>query len=164
MKVTLFELHEAMELNISQFDSTSTHGGDRSPQTAGSQSHTSSKKVSNPFFENSSYFPSNTSNVDQQQGFSENTGNVGISTLRDVSFRQSYGRQLNDALSWLLTFSSTNDIADLHQAWEIYQQIFKKIKVQISCLKKIELRHVSPELSHASNLSLAVPGTYIPGI
>jgi phosphatidylinositol kinase/protein kinase (PI-3 family) len=44
------------------------------------------------------------------------------------------------------------------QAWEIYQQIFKKIKAQIANLKKLELHHVSPALTSACDLSLAVPG------
>ena len=89
-------------------------------------------------------------------------GKVGVATLRDVSFRQSYGRDLDEALFRLQTFASTAIIGDLHQAWEIYQQIFKKIKAQISSLKVVELHHVSPALLQARQLSLAVPGTYTP--
>ena len=94
--------------------------------------------------------------------YTQDFGKVGVATLRDVSFRQSYGRDLDEALFRLQTFASTAIIGDLHQAWEIYQQIFKKIKAQISSLKVVELHHVSPALLQARQLSLAVPGTYTP--
>lgn len=163
MKITLFAMHEAMEVNISNMDSSSTSGGSGSGAGGPGVSEKSPKnEVSMKRKKEINIHDSSFLSI-PEQGFSENAGNVGISTLRDISFRQSYGRQLNDALIWLVTFSRTDNLADLHQAWEIYQQIFKKIKAQIGCLKKIELHHVSPELMNAVNLSLAVPGTYAPG-
>lgn len=98
------------------------------------------------------------------QGFSENMGKIGKTSLRDISFRLSHERQLSEAQGWLELFRSTGRTADLHQAWEIYQIVFKKIKAQISIFikNKMELPHVSPALTHAVNLQLAVPGTYKP--
>ena len=40
--------------------------------------------------------------------------------------------------------------------------MFKKIEKQTMNLKKVELHHVSPALTSAYQLSLAVPGTYSP--
>ena len=97
-----------------------------------------------------------------QVGFSEELGQVGHTTLRDVSFRHSYGRPLAEALDWLEMFRKSRRTTDLHQAWEIYQIVFKRIKAQIKSFKKVELHHVSPALISAIGLRLAVPGTYKP--
>lgn len=97
-----------------------------------------------------------------EEGFSEGIGKIGNTTLRDISFRHNYSQSLYEAQCWLEQYKKTERTADLHQAWEIYQLLFKKIKVQISTLKKIELEHISPALTKASNLSLAIPGSYRP--
>jgi FKBP12-rapamycin complex-associated protein len=94
------------------------------------------------------------------EGFSESIGKIGRTTLRDISFRHSYCKSLSNAQLWLEQFRITGRTTDLHQAWEIYQQIFKKIKVQISNLKKLELHHVSPALTTATDLILSVPGSH----
>lgn len=96
------------------------------------------------------------------EGFSESVGKVSHTTLRDISFRQSYGRQLGEAQLWLYAFKQSRDLAHLHQAWEVYQQVFKRIKAQIKTFDAVELHHVSPALTNAVNLRLAVPGTYKP--
>jgi FKBP12-rapamycin complex-associated protein len=96
------------------------------------------------------------------EGFTEGLGKIGFISLRDVSFRHAFGKNLQDALFWLEQFRSSGRTVDLHQAWEIYQSVFKKIKNQIVSLKKLELDHVSPALTLAINLSLVVPGTYRP--
>lgn len=98
----------------------------------------------------------------RHEGFSEGFGKIGSTSLREVSFRHNYGKCLCDAQFWLDQYRSSGRTVDLHQAWEVYQSIFKKIKAQIGNLKKIELQHVSPSLTSAHNLSLAVPGTYKP--
>ena len=98
----------------------------------------------------------------KHEGFSEGFGKIGSTSLREISFRHNYGKSLLDAQFWLDQFRTSGKTVDLHQAWEVYQSIFKKIKAQIGNLKKIELHHVSPALTAAHNLSLAVPGTYKP--
>jgi len=97
------------------------------------------------------------------EGFAEGIGKIGHITLRDISFRHCYSKPLNDAYQWLEQFKRTNRVVDLHQAWDIYHQLFKKIKIQINSLKKLELHHVSPALTNANDLSLIIPGTYKPG-
>lgn len=50
----------------------------------------------------------------------------------------------------------------MHQAWDIYYIVFKKLESQIKTFQKFLLSHVSPELANAVDLKLAVPGTYQP--
>lgn len=49
------------------------------------------------------------------EGFSESIGKIGRSTLRDVSFRHSYGKALSEAYEWLELFRTTGKTCDLHQ-------------------------------------------------
>lgn len=95
-------------------------------------------------------------------GFPDGTGKIGRSCLRDISFRNSYDRYLTEAQDWLIKFKRSGRTTDLHQAWDIYQFLFKRLKMQILNFKKakVELPHVSPGLTNALNLELAVPGTY----
>ena len=81
-------------------------------------------------------------------------------SLRDISFRHSYGRNLQMAGEWLRRFCQTREVIFLHQAWDLYQKVFKQISGQIKDFLKLELHHVSPALTRATNLRLAVPGTY----
>ena len=81
-------------------------------------------------------------------------------SLRDISFRHSYGRSLQMAGEWLGRFCQTREVVYLHQSWDLYQKVFKQISNQIKDFLKLELRHVSPALTRAKNLRLAVPGTY----
>lgn len=94
--------------------------------------------------------------------FSEDMGKIGFCTLRDISFRQCYGRELEEGRCWLDKYRLSRSTADLHQAWEVYQGMFKKITAQLKTFQKLELKHVSAALTTAKNLSLAVPGTYKP--
>lgn len=100
----------------------------------------------------------------KEEGFSDGIGKIGRTSLRDISFRNSYERQLQEAQDWLNLFIKSGRTTDLHQSWEIYQQVFKKIKLQLSNFKKakVELSHVSNALTNALDLQLAVPGTYNP--
>jgi serine/threonine-protein kinase mTOR len=82
------------------------------------------------------------------------------SSLRDISFHHSFGRDLSMANYWLKKFCETREIIHLHQAWELYHKVFRQISTQLKSFKKLELRHVSPALTEAKNLGLAVPGTY----
>jgi FKBP12-rapamycin complex-associated protein len=61
---------------------------------------------------------------------------------------------------WLGRFCQTREVVFLHQALDLYQKVFKQISAQIKDFLKLELRHVSPALTRATNLRLAVPGTY----
>lgn len=87
----------------------------------------------------------------------------GPETLREVSFQNSFGRDLNSAFEWVLSYRRTKDISKLNQAWDIYYNVFRRINRQLPTLQTLDLKYVSPKLLEARNLSLAVPGTYEPG-
>ncbi|KAF2210767.1 hypothetical protein CERZMDRAFT_99368 [Cercospora zeae-maydis SCOH1-5] len=87
----------------------------------------------------------------------------GPETLREISFIQSFGRDLNEARDWCEAYKSTKEIGDLNQAWDLYYGVFKRIARQLPQLMSLELQYVSPELKNAHDLDLAVPGTYVVG-
>ncbi|KAI6821042.1 TOR1 phosphatidylinositol 3-kinase [Hortaea werneckii] len=87
----------------------------------------------------------------------------GPETLREISFIQSFGRDLAEARDWCEAYKSTNEIGDVNQAWDLYYGVFKRIARQLPQLMSLELQYVSPELKNARNLKLAVPGTYQSG-
>ncbi|KAF2425315.1 FAT-domain-containing protein [Tothia fuscella] len=87
----------------------------------------------------------------------------GPETLREISFIQSFGRELQEARDWCQTYRSTREIGDLNQAWDLYYQVFRKIARQLPSLMTLEMQYVSPKLKTLSGLELAVPGTYESG-
>ncbi|CCE63837.1 hypothetical protein TPHA_0F03570 [Tetrapisispora phaffii CBS 4417] len=87
----------------------------------------------------------------------------GPETLREISFQNSFGRDLNDAYEWVMNYKRSKDISNLNQAWDIYYNIFRRISRQLPQLQVLELQHVSPKLLAARDLELAVPGTYQAG-
>ncbi len=48
--------------------------------------------------------------------------------------------------------------SDLNRAWDLYYHVFRRINKQLPQLTTLELQYVSPNLLHANNLQLAVPG------
>ena len=100
--------------------------------------------------------------VNDEIGFAEGSGKIGFTTLRDISFRQSFGRQLAAAKDRLDQFRETGLLATLHELWEIYFDVIRCTEVSINAQKKVQLSHVSRELTSSRNLMLCVPGTYIP--
>lgn len=87
----------------------------------------------------------------------------GPETLREISFAQTFGRDLQEAREWCLTYQNSGDVGDLNQAWDLYYQVFRRIARQLPQLNNLELAYVSPRLQHAVDLDLAVPGTYHSG-
>ncbi|KAI1004105.1 Serine/threonine-protein kinase [Podosphaera aphanis] len=87
----------------------------------------------------------------------------GPETLREISFAQTFGRDLQEAREWCATYRKTSDVGDINQAWDLYYQVFRRIARQLPQLNNLELAYVSPNLLHARNLDLAVPGTYTSG-
>lgn len=87
----------------------------------------------------------------------------GPETLREISFIQSFGRELHEAHDWCKKYKHSGDIGDLNQAWDVYYQIFKKISRQMPQLVTLELQYVAPKLKKATDLELAIPGTYHSG-
>lgn len=87
----------------------------------------------------------------------------GPETLREISFAQTFGRDLQEAREWCYTYKTTGDVGDLNHAWDLYYQVFRRIARQLPQLTNLELAYVSPRLLHARDLDLAVPGTYQSG-
>jgi FKBP12-rapamycin complex-associated protein len=86
----------------------------------------------------------------------------GPETLREISFQNTFGRDLANAFDWVLSFRRSKDISKLNQAWDIYYNVFRRINRQLPQLQTLELQYVSPKLLAAHDLDLAVPGTYEP--
>ena len=85
----------------------------------------------------------------------------GPSTLREVGFLQSYGRDLAEAREWCERWQWTRYESDLNAAWDLYCTVFRRINKQLSALAELELQYVSPMLLHAEGLELAMPGTWM---
>jgi FKBP12-rapamycin complex-associated protein len=87
--------------------------------------------------------------------------NKGPTTLKEIGFIQSYGRDLAEASEWCAKYSKTGNDSDLNQAWDLYCNVFRKINKQLQSTTDLELQYVSPKLLSACNLELAMPGTYL---
>ena len=92
----------------------------------------------------------------------------GPETMREASFQQAFGQDLERAHEHCQRYRGLVGRADLaraelHAAWDIYYHVFRRISKQIAKLTLLELQHVSPKLLEAKDLELAVPGTYQAG-
>jgi FKBP12-rapamycin complex-associated protein len=88
---------------------------------------------------------------------------AGPQTLREISFAQTFGRDLQEAREWCFAYRQSGDIGEINSAWDLYYQVFRRIARQLPQLNNLELAYVSPKLLEAKNLDLAVPGTYQSG-
>lgn len=88
----------------------------------------------------------------------------GPETLREISFAQTFGRDLSEAREWCRQYEQSRDVADLNQAWDLYYQVFRRIGRQLPQMTSLELTYCSPKLLAAKDLDLAVPGTYRSGL
>lgn len=86
----------------------------------------------------------------------------GAQSLKEMSFQQAYGRDLQQAHDWCQQFQRTGNTKDLTQAWDLYYLVFKRIAKQLPLLTSLELKYVSPKLEICHDLELAVPGSYVP--
>lgn len=86
----------------------------------------------------------------------------GAQSLKEMSFQQAYGRDLQQAHDWCKQFQKTGNTKDLTQAWDLYYLVFKRIAKQLPLLTSLELKYVSPKLEFCHDLELAVPGSYVP--
>ena len=62
---------------------------------------------------------------------------------------QAYGRELAEAADWCKKYESSRKESDLHQAWDLYYHVFKKINKQLPSLTVLELQYVAPALVRA---------------
>ncbi|KAK4703758.1 serine/threonine-protein kinase mTOR, partial [Phenoliferia sp. Uapishka_3] len=84
----------------------------------------------------------------------------GAETLREISFQQTFGRDLQDARESCRRYRQYSEINDLNHAWDLYYQVFRKINKTLPTLIVLELNYVSPKLLAVKELDLAIPGTY----
>lgn len=87
----------------------------------------------------------------------------GPETLREISFVQTFGRDLTEAREWCRQYEVSHDVNDLNQAWDLYYQVYRRIYRQLPQMTSLELTYCSPKLMEAKDLDLAVPGTYKSG-
>jgi FKBP12-rapamycin complex-associated protein len=89
----------------------------------------------------------------------------GPETLRETSFAQTYGRDLNEARECSRRYRQYSEITDLNQAWDLYYHVFRRITKQLPATNSVQLdlQYVSPKLLSLRDLELAVPGTYQSG-
>lgn len=59
---------------------------------------------------------------------------------------QAYGRELSEAYEWLSKFRVSRKEAELHQAWDLYYHVFKRINKQLHSMTTLELQYVAPAL------------------
>lgn len=62
---------------------------------------------------------------------------------------QAYGRELDEAHEWCLKYKLSRKEAELHQAWDLYYHVFKRINKQLPSLTTLELQYVAPALVRA---------------
>ena len=89
----------------------------------------------------------------------------GPETLRETSFAQTHGRDLNEAREYVRRYRQYGEISDLNQAWDLYYHVFKRITKQLPASNSVQLalQYVSPKLLALRDLELAVPGSYVSG-
>lgn len=68
---------------------------------------------------------------------------------------QAYGRELNEAYDWCFKYRHSRKEAELHQAWDLYYHVFKRINKQLPSLTVLEVQYVAPALvrAHVSELA-----------
>ncbi|WFD00567.1 non-specific serine/threonine protein kinase [Malassezia yamatoensis] len=89
----------------------------------------------------------------------------GPETLRETSFAQTHGRDLNEAHEYVRRYRQFGEISDLNQAWDLYYHVFKRITKQLPASNSVQLalQYVSPKLLALRDLELAIPGSYVSG-
>ncbi|GJQ08825.1 hypothetical protein GpartN1_g616.t1 [Galdieria partita] len=87
---------------------------------------------------------------------------TGPETAREAAFIKEFGRDLAEAAEWCRRFKASGKESDMNQAWDLYYHVFRRINKQLPSMTSLDLAHVSPKLLRASNLELAIPGTYSP--
>ncbi|KAI9341687.1 FAT domain-containing protein [Obelidium mucronatum] len=87
----------------------------------------------------------------------------GPETEREKAFNDAYSVELKDAWEWCNRYKKTRNEKDLRFAWDLYYAVFQRLEKQLEHLKRLDLESSSPKLFAATNLELAVPGTYRSG-
>ncbi|XP_075980092.1 serine/threonine-protein kinase mTor-like isoform X2 [Anticarsia gemmatalis] len=83
-------------------------------------------------------------------------------TLKEVSFLQMYGRDLQEARRWCELYKESGENRYLNEAWDLYYHVVRRIASQFRSLTSLELQYVSKRLHTCKDFELAVPGSYVP--
>lgn len=62
---------------------------------------------------------------------------------------QAYGRELQEAWECTEKYKQTRKETELHQAWDQYYHVFRRINKQLPTLTVLELQYVAPALVRA---------------
>ncbi|EGD80484.1 hypothetical protein PTSG_11127 [Salpingoeca rosetta] len=81
-------------------------------------------------------------------------------TPREAAFRHSLGHKLDQALRFLERFRQTGNECDLHGAWGLYYEAYRRITKMTSRLRSIDLASAAPLLTRRQNFDMVVPGMY----
>lgn len=81
-------------------------------------------------------------------------------SLSEIAFHQNFGAEIASAGTWLEHYSKTKEDICLHQAFDIYYQLYRKINTKLENLKTVHLENVSPKLLQTKNCEISVPGLY----
>ena len=81
-------------------------------------------------------------------------------TLKELAFKNTYGRDLNQAKELYENWKKTKEPIFISQAWKIFHQVFQRLSYQMP--NAFDLQYVSPKLLNCKNLELSIPGSYSP--
>ncbi|KFH18229.1 putative target of rapamycin (TOR) [Toxoplasma gondii MAS] len=82
----------------------------------------------------------------------------GPQTFRETLFLQKYGRELENAYTYLKRFRRSGNRYDVDQCWMFYLPVFTRLLKDTQNLKRLDLKEVSSALSEVKDLKVAVPG------
>eukprot|EP01080_Neovahlkampfia_damariscottae_P005829 gene5829-9652_t len=83
-------------------------------------------------------------------------------TLDEISFQQKFGKFIQEAWEWCLKYRDSKNLMYLIQAWEIYYFISNQISHNLTQMKSLDLKFISPKLEKCNTLEINIPGTYQP--
>lgn len=83
-------------------------------------------------------------------------------TLKELAFKNSYGRDLNHAKELYNSWKTTKEEIYISQAFKIFYEVFHRLSYQISNATLFDLQYVSPKLLSCKDLQLSIPGSYYP--
>jgi hypothetical protein len=84
-------------------------------------------------------------------------------TMYELHFYQKYGGDIIEAGYYLKDFMDNQNFSSLHQAWDIYLNIYSDIIEKYEKFETISLEYVSSKLSHFQDSKISLPGSYCIG-
>jgi len=81
-------------------------------------------------------------------------------TLNEITFISQFGQKLSLADSLIQRYKVSKDKGDLNQAWNLFTEVYNRLRTIVPEMMVLPLNEISPILSSMKSLSLLVPGTY----